>query len=136
MIVQHIIEDLKSVLTSTPEASSFEVAFASYIDDDFEQIEFKSIEAFNWDEDEEFFLVPTGIAKYYDLEENIYSAETFLNQLKNIENTSVLNFVTFARARTKIAKDGSVASLNSPLWGTGIHEADKLIYFYHGKQPE
>ncbi len=136
MIVQHIIEDLESVLTSTPEASSFEVAFANYIDDDFEQIEFKSIEAFNWDEDEEFFLVPTGIAKYYDLEENIYSAETFLNQLKNIENTSVLNFVTFARARTKIAKDGSVASLNSPLWGTGINEAEKLIYFYHGKQPE
>ena len=60
MIVRHIIEDIESVFESLPESQEFDVAFACYADDSSGNIEFRTIEAFHWDDDEEFFLVPSN----------------------------------------------------------------------------
>lgn len=136
MIVRHIIEDLESVFESLPISKEFDVAFACYSDDDSGNIEFRTFEAFHWDEDEEFFLVPSGCGKHYSLDTTKFTAESFLTALKSAVNDEVSEYCAYARARIKIAKDGSVASLNSPLWGTGYHEQERLLYFYHGKQPE
>ncbi|KXI30859.1 hypothetical protein [Paraglaciecola hydrolytica] len=135
MIVRHIIEDLESVFESLPESKEFDLAFASYLEDDSGKIEFRTIEAFHWDDDEEFFLVPSGCAKYYSLDPVQFKAADFLTALKNKINTEIEEYCAYARARIKIAKDGSTVSLNSPLWGTGYHENERLLYFYHGKQP-
>ena len=134
MKVQHIIDDLKSIFERLPEARTYGVAFASYLEDGSGQISLRGVEAFHWDDDDEFFLVPDGAAKHYELQSKNYTGESFLKELMDVEER-VSDFVTYARARIKIAKDGSVASLNSPLWGTGYHEQAKLVYFYHGDQP-
>ncbi|MBY6016773.1 hypothetical protein KUW04_03060 [Halomonas denitrificans] len=135
MIVRHIVEDVESVFNTLPEAKGFEVAFACYADDDSGNIEFRTFEAFHWDDDEEFFLVPSGCAKHYSLKPEKFTAESFLSALKNAVSDEINNYCAYARARIKVAADGSVASLNSPLWGTGYHEQERLLYFYHGKQP-
>ena len=134
MIVEHIIEDMESVFKSNPDAQAYEVAFASYSDDSFSNIDFKIVEAFDWDDDEEFFLVPSGAAKHFKLNPRNYTAQTFLSDLKLVD-ANIADFPAYARARIKVAKDGSIASLNSPLWGTGYHDDEKILYFYHGKQP-
>jgi hypothetical protein len=136
MIVRHIIEDIESVFESLPESKDYDVAFASYLDDGSGKIEFRTVEAFHWDDDEEFFLVPSGCAKHYSLESEQFKAENFLKAVKVAVSDEIAGYCAYARARIKITEDGSVASLNSPLWGTGFHEQERLLYFYHGKQPE
>ena len=135
MMVRHIVEDVESVFESLPESQEFDLAFACYAEDGSGNIEFRTIEAFHWDDDEEFFLVPSGCAQHYSLDPIQYKAKQFLDELKNKIHDEIEEYCAYARARIKIAKDGSVVSLNSPLWGTGYHEQEQLLYFYHGKQP-
>ncbi len=135
MLVSHIIDDLEFELNKNSDVASYKVAFANYCDDGSRNIELTLIEAFDWDEDEEFFLIPKDIAKHYDLEANDYTVQGFLDALK-AEKEDIAKFDAYARAKTKIAGDGTVASINSPLWGTGIHNEEELIYFYHGDQPQ
>ncbi len=134
MIVRNIVEDVESVFESLPESKEFDVAFACYPEDGSGNIELRTIEAIHWDDDEEFFLVPSGCAKHFSLQPTQYKAGQFLDVLKNKINDEIADYCAYARARVKIAKDGSVVSLNSPLWGTGYHEQEQLLYFYHGKQ--
>lgn len=134
MIVQHIIDDLKSIFEKLPEAQTYGVAFANYLEDGSGQIHLRDVEACHWDDDDEFFLIPEGAAKHYELQNKNYTGQSFLKELMDVEE-NISDFVAYARARIKIAKDGSVASLNSPLWGIGYHEQAKLVYFYHGSQP-
>jgi len=135
MIVSHIITDIEKVLEN-PEAQEFDIAFASYAEDDSGSIKVDQVEAYHWnEEDEEFFLVPSGAANLYELDPVELKAGEFLKQLKDIKNDKILSYEAFARARIKKLEDGRIASLNSPLWGTGIHHDAKLIYFYHGKRP-
>jgi hypothetical protein len=135
MIVSHIIEDVENVLEDNPHATEFDVAFASYQEDGSGSIIVKQVEAYYW-EDEEFFLIPIGAAHLYELVAVELKAGQFLKELKSIEDEVILSFGTFARSQIKTLEDGSIASLNSPLWGIGIHHDAKLIYFYHGKQPD
>jgi len=135
MIVKEIIEDIEGVLRENPLASEFDIAFASYVEDESGSIKVDNVEAYHWDEDEEFFLVPSGAAHLYKLPVVELKAGAFLKELCNIENKEILSYEAFAREQIKTLKDGSVASLNSPLWGTGVHNEARLIYFYHGKQP-
>lgn len=133
MNVSHIIEDLESIISVTPETESYGLAFASYLEDGSGNIELKDVEAFEWHDDEEFFLVPAGTAQYFNLEPRHLTATGFLAELKGIQ-VAIGGYTAYAKSRVKVAKDGSVASLNSPLWGTGYHMTEKLVYFYHGKR--
>ena len=67
MLVSHIIEDIELALSETPVANNFQIAFAAYHEDSSGNININHVEAFLWDEDDEFFLIPGGAAKYYDL---------------------------------------------------------------------
>lgn len=134
MVVRHIIEDIEKVFAENPHSKDFDIAFASYADDGTDSITVDQVEAYHWDDDE-FFLVPSGAAHLYELEASAIKAGQFLNELKNLNDEEIFSFETFARAKIKTLEDGSTASLNSPLWGTGIHHDARLIYFYHGKQP-
>ncbi|UTP72341.1 hypothetical protein NLG07_10140 [Alteromonas sp. LMIT006] len=135
MNVRQIIEDVESVFKSLPKAKEYDVAFACYAQDGSGNIELRAIEAFHWDDDGEFFLVPNGCATHFSLKPVQYSAQQFLDALKSKINSEIEDYCAYARAKIKIAKDGSIASLNSPLWGTGYHEKEQLLYFYHGEQP-
>ncbi|MGX9417879.1 hypothetical protein ACXJY6_02025 [Vibrio sp. RC27] len=134
MKVQHIIDDLQSVFSKQPETKNYDVAFACYSEDGSGCIEIDYVEAFDWDEDEEFFLIPENCAKYYDREAVKYKAAHFVEELKKIKIENFSEFETYVRKRIKVAKDGSVISINSPMWGTGVHDTEKFVYFYHGKE--
>lgn len=134
MRVKHIIDDLESVFEKQPEAKNYGVAFARYSDDGDGTIIIDYVEAFDWDEDEEFFLLPEGCAKYYDLEAINYKAQNFVNEIKKVDVNNFLEFQTYAIEKMKLAKDGSIATLNSPTWGTGILDSEKVVYFFHGKR--
>ncbi|MBA6365044.1 hypothetical protein H4J42_14975, partial [Colwellia sp. BRX8-8] len=74
MKVQHIIDDLESVFSKQPETKDYDVAFACYSEDGSGSIEIDYVEAFDWDEDEEFFLIPENCAKHYEREAVKYKA--------------------------------------------------------------
>jgi len=133
MLVQHIVEDLKSIFKEHPQAEEYGIAFASYLEDGSGQIQLQEVEAFEWDDDDEFFLIPTGSSKHYGLKRKNFTGKEFLEDLACLDE-GVMEFVAYARAKIKVAKDGSVASLNSPLWGTGYHQQARLVYFYHGNK--
>jgi len=131
-----MIEDLESVLSDHAGASDFSMALVKYADDEFKDIRVDDIGAFDWDDDDEFFLVPVGSAQYYNLSDEGFSAADFLSVLKEQSSAAVRGFEVYARSAAKILADGSVASVNSPIWGTGIHQDARLVYFYHGRQPD
>lgn len=134
MKVRRLIDDINFELEKNPDVNSYRVAFANYCDDTFTNIEIKIIEAIDRDE-EELFLIPNGIAKSYNLEPTKYTLKDFLVALV-IAGKEVLDFNVLAIVQAKTLNDGSVASVNSHLWGTGIHEKERLLYFYHGLEPE
>lgn len=135
MIVGDVIEDVEGVLKEHPEAVNYDIAIAAYEEDGTGLIKVRNVEAYHWDDDEEFFLIPAGAAHHYNLEAIDLKASELLKDLKGVDNKEIHSFVVFARAQIKVLGDGSVASLNSPLWGTGVHHEAKLIYFYHGMEP-
>ena len=85
MKVQHIIDDLESVFRKRPETKDYDVAFACYSDDGSGSIEIDYVEAFNWDDDDEFFLIPENCAKHYEREAIKYKAAHFVEKIKNIK---------------------------------------------------
>ena len=85
MKVQHIINDLESAFRKQPETKDYDVAFACYSDDGSGSIEIDYVEAFNWDDDDEFFLIPENCAKHYEREAIKYKAAHFVEKIKNIK---------------------------------------------------
>lgn len=75
-------------------------------------------------------MIPSGIAKHYELQAKNYTALGLYEELVSLPD--IHEYVVFARSKTKIAKDGSVASINSPTWATNYLTKDKIIYFQHG----
>ena len=130
MKVHHILEDLKRAFEMNEDFKSFSVGFAEYTEDRDGTIYLKDVEAIDWDEDEEFFLIPFGIAKHYELQAKSYTAIALFEELVSLPD--IHEFDVFARSKTKVAKDGSVASINSPTWATNYLTKDKIIYFQHG----
>lgn len=131
MLVQHMIEDIKSVLAEHPQCAGYELAMARYKTEVGGEIVVQSIGSYNWDEDEEFFLNPEGASSAYQLADRLISAHDLLEELE--ARPEIHGFEAFARERVKVLADGGAASLNQPLWGTGYHHGAKLLYFYFGQ---
>lgn len=130
MKVRHIIEDLEKSFEMNDEFKEFSVGFAEYTEEKDGNIYLKDVEAIDWDEDEEFFLIPSDIAKHYELTAKDYTALQLYVELEALPD--IHEYDVFARSSTKVAKDGSVASINSPTWATNYLTNDKVIYFQHG----
>jgi hypothetical protein len=130
MLLLHVIEDLRSVLNSEPSCVSYEIAIACYKNEVGGEISVQSVGSFNWDDDE-FFFNPKGTASAYKLEERLLTTKGLLSELES--TPTIHTHSAYVREKVKFLPDDSVASLNSPIWGTGIHHVAKLVYFYFGK---
>ncbi|MFC3661132.1 hypothetical protein [Luteimonas notoginsengisoli] len=86
--------------------------------------------SFHTDPDNEFFLVPEGMGGAFSLEEHPFSAAGLLEDLKAKQEWA--SHVAYVRSEVVELPDGSVASRNMPLSGTGIHHDAQLVYFYYG----
>lgn len=64
-------------------------------------IEIDYVEAFDWNEDEEFCLIPENCAKHYEREAVKYKAAHFVEELKNIKIENFSEFETYVRKRLK-----------------------------------
>lgn len=137
MLVKEILSSLISSFEIDPSAVDFDVAVATYIDPKFKRISFKTVDAYHWDEDHEFFLIPTGLSQdYFDIAPNISSAKDLLDSLHNLEMEEVLEYRSYVRDKVARLDDGSVVSLNLPLWGAGIQSKGRIVYFYYGEEPD
>jgi hypothetical protein len=133
MLVSDLITDIHAVLEQVPDAGNYAIAVARYLDPTRDQVEFMRIGAVQWDDDDEFFLVPEGLGEILDLSERHLTASELLHDLEAQPETH--GFVAYVRAKiTQLDDDGTV-SLNLPLWGTGVHEQAALVYFYYGECP-
>jgi hypothetical protein len=130
MLVTHVIEDLNMVLISEPVCATYEIALARYKNEVGGDITVQSVGSFNWDE-EEFFLNPEGSASAYSLKERKLLTQELLTELESLPD--IHSRIAYAREKVKFLVDGSVASLNLPLWGTGVHHGARLVYFYFGE---
>jgi hypothetical protein len=137
VFVRDIISDLRSAFEIDPVATEFDVAVAKYVDDQFSRIWFKTVDAFHWDDDEEFFLIPTGLSeKYYGVAPNITSAGALLKKLEHLSDKYVLSYALYVRDRIGRLSDESVVSVNEPLWATGVQSEGRIVYFYYGSRPQ
>ena len=130
MIVTDVIEDLRATLDEFPVAATWRVGVATYTDGPGSDIDVMYAASFHTDLDNEFFLVPEGMGQAFSLEEHPFSAA---EMLKNLEaKLEWASHVAYVRSAVVELPDGSVASRNKPLWGTGIHQGAQLVYFNYG----
>lgn len=130
MIVSDVIEDLKAALDEFPAAATWRVGVATYTDGPGSDIDVMYAASFHTDPDYEFFLVPEGMGEVFALEEHPFSAQELLEGLK--AKPEWADFVAYVRSGIVELPDGSVASQNIPLWGSGVHQDAQLVYFYYG----
>lgn len=127
MLVKEMIEDLEFVLKKYPGCDDFRIAFEDEDKDNSEGTNVIYVEAFHWDE-EEFFIVPVGCGKFFDLKPQEMTVSNLLNALKQIDQ-EILEFPAYARADAGELPDKTTVSLNYPLMGVGISQMGKTVYF-------
>jgi len=132
--IEQVVSDLTKVIGNYETAYQYALAVARYKSDDSCNIVTRQIEAFE-DDDNEVYLVPKGAAEAYGLDATFMTAGKFLAALRRKYSESA-TYEVFVRESTKILPDGSVVSVNSPIWATGIHEQGELVYFYYGHDPK
>jgi hypothetical protein len=130
MIVSDVVKDLRAVLDEFPAAATWRVGVATYTDGPGSDIDVMYAASFHTDPDDEFFLVPEGMGEAFALEERPFSAQELLEGLN--ANPDWAGHVAYVRSGVVELPDGSVASRNMPLWGTGVHQEAQLVYFYCG----
>jgi hypothetical protein len=125
-----MVGDLEKSFEMDSDFKNYEIAFAEYTEDKDGTIYIQDVEAIDWDEDDEFFLIPKGMAKHFELEATKYTAQSLYERLLTLPE--LFEYELFARSKNKIAKDGTVCSINSPLWATNFLKKDRILYFQHG----
>lgn len=130
MIVSDVVEDLMALLVEFPAAATWRVGVATYTNGPGSDIDVMYAASFHTDPDSEFFLVPEGMGKAFGLRERPFSSQELLEALD--ANPDWAGHVAYVRSGVVELPDGSVASRNMPLWGTGIHQEAQLVYFYYG----
>ena len=135
MKVNNLFLDIKSILEQDVSKSDYTIAFASYVGGDSSNISVTDVEAVHWDE-EDFFLIPAGSAQHYDIEGEELTVRDFLLKLKDAPLSVINDLAVYAHTKIKLLPDGSIASITSPLWGTGVHDDARLVYFYCGDEPD
>jgi hypothetical protein len=134
VLVSHIIEDIRNVLSETPQAARYRVGAAKYVNEPGGDIAVSEIGCVNWDDDEEFFLVPDWICALLQLQRKDPTTDDLVATLT--AHPEIHNFVVYVRETGKKLPDGSTATLNMPIWGTGVHHDAQLVYFYFGDRGE
>lgn len=130
MFVSDVIGDLKALLAKLPAATAYRVGVATYTDGPGSDIDVMYIGSYEVDVDDEFFLVPEGMGSAFELKESALLAGQLLEALSN--RVQWAQFPAYVRSKVTELPDGSVASLNKSIWGTGIHRDAELVYFYYG----
>lgn len=130
MLVSDISEDLRAVLEEFPAASAWRVGVATYVDGPGSDIDVMYTASFHTEPDDEFFLVPEGMGGSFGLSEHPFSAQELFDHLQATPEWA--GHAAYVRRGVVELPDGSVASRNSPLWGTGVHQDARLVYFYYG----
>jgi hypothetical protein len=130
MIVADVAEDLRAALDEFPAAATWRVGVATYTDGPGSDIDVMYVASFHTDPDDEFFLVPEGMGEAFALEERPFSAQELLDRL--MATPEWAGYVAYVRSHIVELPDGSVASRNMPLWGAGVHQDARLVYFYYG----
>lgn len=134
MIIRDMIEDLEDALKENESVKGYDIAVASYDKEDPGEINVTYIGAFHTDENKQFYLVPAGAEPYYNLEPQAMTAGGLLKSLKALGKEE-LGYKVFVWDQVGRMQDGSIASINKPLWATGIHDGARLVYFHFGDQP-
>ena len=130
MKVSELSEDLQTALEQFPDAHDWRICVASYVDRPGGEISVMYIASVHSDSDEEFFLVPEGYGEFFDLAEAPLTADELLARLK--AEIGWAGFVAYTRSKVTEQANGSVVSMNMPLWGCGVQPNAELVYFYFG----
>ena len=130
MKVSELLEDLQTALEQFPDAHDWRIGVASYVDQPGGEISVMYVASVHSDSDEEFFLVPEGYGELYNLAEAPLTADELLAKLK--AETGWAGFIAYTRSKVNEQADGSVVSMNMPLWGCGVQPNAHLVYFYFG----
>lgn len=130
MLVSDLVEDLSAALKQRPDAAGWRVGVATYAEGPGGDISVMYVASFHVDADDEFFLVPEGMGDAFDLEERPLTAGELLSGLQAMPGWD--SFPAYVHSGIIELPDGSFASRNKPLWGTGVQEQAQLVYFYYG----
>ncbi|HEX4854250.1 hypothetical protein [Arenimonas sp.] len=130
MLVSDMVTDLNAALEQFPSASNWRVGIACYAEDHSGDINMMVISSFDADGYDDFTLVPEGMGLPIGIQENPITAGSLLAALES--NPKWTAFAAYAMAESIRLPDGRVVTKNLPLWGTGVHDAAKLVYFYYG----
>jgi len=134
MRIREMIEDLEDVLKECEAVKGYEIAVASFDKEEPGEINVIYIGACHTDDRQQFYFVPSGAEPFYNLEPQPMSAGWLLASLKALGD-EVLTYKVFVWDQVGQMPDGSIASINKPLWATGIHDEAQLVYFYYGDMP-
>ena len=130
MLVSDIVTDLNAAFEQFPSASDWRVGIACYAEDYGGDINIMVVSSFDADDYDDFTLVPEGMGSPVGINENPITAGSLLATLES--NSKWNTFAAYAMAESIRLPDGRVVTKNLPLWGTGVHDTAKLVYFYYG----
>lgn len=130
MLVSDMITDLTAALAQFPDAADWRVGIACYTDGPGSDINVMYVASHEADDAQDFTLVPEGMGAGFGLDETPLTAGELLAALGS--NPAWASFAAYAAAEAVELPDGRRVSRNEPLWGTGVHEGARLVYFYYG----
>ena len=134
MLVSDLVEDLKAALDQFPAAADWRVGIATYTDSPGSDISVMLVGSSSIEPDDELILVPEGLGSSFKLEESPFTAAGLLSFLQ--AKPELASFPAFAKSEAVEHSDGTIVSINYPLWGTGVQETAQLVYFYYGNGAE
>ncbi len=132
MKVHHIITDLEKAFEMQSCFKDYSVSVAELTNMNEGTLSITNVQAFGWDDDEEFYLMPTKAAKFYSNAVFINTAWSFYEKL--IKLPELREFEFYAKASYKLTSEGGMISVNSPVYGTRYHDGEKTIYFQYGEE--
>ncbi len=131
MKVHHIITDLEKAFEMQSCFKDYSVSVAELTNIEKGTISIINIQAFCWDEEKRFYLIPEEVVDFYPNSVCIDTACSFYEKLLKLPK--LFEFEFYAKASNKFTSEGGLISVNSPVWGTRFHEGEKTIYFQYGE---
>lgn len=130
MLVADLAEDLASALAQFPQAADWRLGVACHEDGAGGDIAVMWVGGWHVDADDEFFLVPEGLGPAFGMADAQPTAHELQQALAASPDWAAMP--TFVHAEILHQPDGSAAVRNEGLWGVGVHEEARLVYFYFG----
>lgn len=130
LFVSEVVDDLREALQQFPDGAGWRVGVATYTDGPGSDISVMHVASFAADPDGAFALVPEGMGGAFGLDERPFTARELLECLEAQPDWAG----HAACVCTDIGEgaEGALVARTLPLWGAGVHEEARLVYFYYG----